>query len=141
MQEPWKEKFWVWQCREDMSGNDGDTDNQDKEMLVVIFATAGTLSHLGRADIWYGDGNFLVYPNLFYQLYTIHAAVHGQIVPLVFSLLPSKSKRYYTFMWLQLKELMIQRGVSPNLKGFRSDLEPAPFKTLLPIFAPDSVST
>ena len=36
---------------------------------------------------------------------------------------------------------MIQRGVSPNLEGFRSDLEPTPIKTLLPIFAPDSVST
>ena len=100
---------WVWQCREDMSGDENDTDNQDKEMSVVIFATAGNLSQLGRADVWYGDGTFVVCPNLFYQLYT----VHGQIVPQVLSLLPSKSERCYTFMWLQLKELMIQRTVSP----------------------------
>ena len=87
-----------------MSGDESDTDNQDKEMLVVIFPTSGNLSHLGKADVWYKDGSFSVCQNLLYQLYTIHAAVHGQIVPLVFSLLPSKSKRCYTFMWLQLKE-------------------------------------
>ena len=44
-------------------------------------------------------------------------------------------------MWLQWKELIIQRGDSPKLKGFMSDLESAPVRTLWPIFPPDRVST
>ena len=40
-------EVWVCQCREDMSRDESDTDNQDKEMLVVIFATAGNLTLLG----------------------------------------------------------------------------------------------
>ena len=66
---------------------------------------------------------------------------HGQILPLVFSLLPSKSKKCYRFMWTKLNELMAQKGMHPNLKEFRSDLEIAPMKTLLLFFIPDSVST
>ena len=111
-------------------------------MLVVIFETAGNVSHLVRADVWYGDGTFSVCPNLFYQLYTIHAAVHGKLfLWCSICCLQNLKDATHTFIWLQLKELMIQRGVSPNLKGFRSDLEPAPIKTLLAIFAPDSLST
>ena len=109
--------------------------------IILMFATAANLHHLGKADVWYGDGTFKVCPKLFYQLYTIHAEVHGQILPLVFSLLPSKSKKCYRFMWTKLNELMAQKGMHPYLKEFRSDLEIAPMKTLHLVFIPDSVST
>ena len=108
---------------------------------MIIFATAANLNYLGRSDIWYGDGTFTVCPSLFYQLYTLHAEVHGQIVPLLYSLFPLKSKHCYKFMWEKLKELMIQKGITPNVKAFRSDVEPAPIKTLLSTFVPKSVST
>ena len=107
---------------------------------MIIFATAANLNYLDRSDIWYGDGLLQVCPSLFYQLYTLHAEVHGQIVPLLYSLLPSKSKQCYKFMWGKLKEL-IQKGITPNVKTFRSDLEPAPIKSLLSTFVPESVST
>ena len=67
MQEPRKEKFGCGNVGK-MSGGESDTDNQGEEMFVVIFATAGNLSHLGRVDVWYGEGIFPVCPNLFYQL-------------------------------------------------------------------------
>ena len=38
-------------------------------------------------------------------------------------------------------ELMTQKGLSPNVKEFRSDMELAPIETLLPVFTPESVST
>ena len=74
---------------------ESDEENQENWIFVVKFAITGNLNHLGRADIWYGDGTFSVCPNIYYQLYTTHAEVHGQIVPLVYSLLPSKSKQCY----------------------------------------------
>ena len=61
--------------------------------MILMFATAVNLHHLSKADVCYGDGTFKVCPKLLYQLYTIHTEVHGQILPLVFSLLPSKSKK------------------------------------------------
>ena len=45
-------EVWVWQVREEQEGED--------EMLVIIFATIGNLQHLGRADMWSGDGTFTV---------------------------------------------------------------------------------
>ena len=101
-------------------------------MFIIVFTTVGNLHHLGRAETWYGDGTFSVCPYLFYQLYTIHAEVHGQILPLVFNLLPSKSKRCYQFMWLQLRNLMQEKGIN---------LELAPIETVLPVFIPENIST
>ena len=105
-----------------------------------MFATNGNLSQLNRADIWYGDGPFSFCPNIFYQLYTIHAEVHGQIVPLVYILLPSKSKQCYKLMLSLLKNLMVEKVINSNLKAFRSYLELGLIKTLLSIFTPGCVS-
>ena len=99
------------------------------------------LTHLSRAKVWYGDSTFKVCPNLFYQLCTVHAEVHGQIVPLVYSLLSSKSERCYRFMWMKLHELMIQKGLQPNVEDFRSDLEFAPMNIIVRVFIPESLST
>ena len=86
---------WVWQFR--------DLEEENGEEMFLMFATALNLYYLSKADVWYGDGTFKACPKLFYQLYTIHAEVHGQILPLVFSLLPSKSKKCYRFMWRKTK--------------------------------------
>ena len=116
-------------------------DNLQADTFNIGFATVGNLHHLGIAETLYGDGTFSVCPSLFYQLYTIHAEVHGQIVPLVFNLLPSKSKRCYQFMWLQLRNLMQEKGINPAVKSYRSDLELAPIETVLPVFTPEKIST
>lgn len=133
-------EVWVWQFKEDIDAED-DEESDREPILVIIFATTGNLQHMSRANVWYGDGTFKVCPNPFYQLYTLHAEVHGQILPLVFTLLPSKSSKCYRFMWMKLKELMAQHGIFSNLREFRSDLEVAPMKTVLPVFTPDSVAT
>ena len=118
-----KGETWVWQFRDEEEEN-------DDPMLVITFATTCNLTHLSRAKVWYGDGTFKVYPNLFYQLYTVHTEVHGQIVPLVYSLLPSKSERCYRFMWVKLHELMKQKGLQLNVEELWSDLEFAPMNTI-----------
>ena len=144
MQEPKKVKSGFYQFEEEgrnLLEGESDEENQDDNIKMIILVTAANLNYLGRSDIWSGDGTFTVGPFLFYQLYTLHAEVHGQIVHLLYSLLPSKSKQCYKFMWEKLKELKIQKGITPNVKAFRSDLEPAPIKTLLSNFVPESIST
>ena len=112
---------WVWQFREqreNLPSFDSDEDNSQDDLLVIIFATSGI-----------------------YQLYTLHEEVHGQILPLVYSLLPSKSKKCYKFMWMKLQELFTERNIYPNLQGYRSDLEIAPIQSVVSVFASLSVST
>ena len=108
-------------------------------MLVIMFATIGNLQHLGRAETLYGEGTFRFCPSLFHQLYTIHTEVHGQFIPLVFTLLPSKSRRCYQFMHLELRNLMLEKGINPLLKTYKSDLETAPIKAISSAFTPENV--
>ena len=124
---------WIWQFR--------DEEEENEAMLIIIFATTANLHHLSRAKVWYGDGIFKVCPDLFYQLYTLHAEVHGQIVPLVYSLLPSKSQSCYRFMWMKLNELMTQKGLVPHVEEYKSDLEFAAINTITAVFIPESIST
>ncbi len=58
----------------------------------------------------YTDGTFKTCPRLFYQIFTIHAFFHGQQFPLVYCLLPSKSREVYNRMFDILKTALQQRG-------------------------------
>ena len=44
-------------------------------------------------------------------------------------------------MCLKLRDLMLEKGVNPGLKSYRSDLEMAPIKAVLSVFTLESVST
>ena len=44
------------------------------------------------------DGTFNIVPSLFYQLFTIHAQVQGNLVPCVYALLPDKKEDTYKDM-------------------------------------------
>ena len=62
---------------------------------IVIFASDEALQLVSASDIMLLDGTFNSSPALFYQLYTIHGRVLGQIAPLVYALLPNKEKFTY----------------------------------------------
>ena len=57
---------------------------------MVIFVDPTGLQYLATADEWYGDGTFSVSPQVFYQLYTVHGEVLGQVLPNAYYLLPDK---------------------------------------------------
>lgn len=44
---------------------------------------------------WFCDGTFKAVASIFSQLYTIHGMMDGQVIPLVFVLAPSKSRKMY----------------------------------------------
>jgi hypothetical protein len=62
---------------------------------------------------------------MFYQLYTIHAKVDGQIMPLAFGLLSKKSRRAYDHFFEGIRDAAEQRNLELNLLTFRSDFERA----------------
>jgi hypothetical protein len=63
---------------------------------ILIFASPQGLQFLSNSQHWYADGTFKVCPELFFQLYTIHAQQEGKIFPCIFSLLPNKTENTYT---------------------------------------------
>ena len=73
---------------------------------VLIFTTFNNVNHLSRSSFWIMDGTFKTVPTIFKQLYTIHGSVgsnkNSQIMPLVFSLMSSKSMEYYQALFQNL---------------------------------------
>ena len=69
----------------------------DDPERFFIFGTNRGLQLLGQSQHWYADGTFKVCPQVFFQVYTIHAQVNGQVLPCVFSLLPNKVERTYDY--------------------------------------------
>ena len=87
---------------------DSGTDIEDQRIL--IFGTASNIEVLNTSNIWMADGTFKTAPNLFYQLYVIHALKggpnileDGHLLPCWFVLLSNKSENIYALMWNEIK--------------------------------------
>ena len=68
----------------------------DEERILVQFGSPQGLQSLSQYDNWYADGTFKVIPEVFYQLYTVHAQCGDRIFPCIFALLPNKTEETYT---------------------------------------------
>ena len=62
---------------------------------IIIFATQYNLELLSQAEKIYVDGTFQICPRLFYQIFSLHAFKNGRQFPLVYCLLPGKSRAVY----------------------------------------------
>jgi hypothetical protein len=93
---------------------------------ILLFVTDGNLQRLSAADVWLMDGTFKTVPTVFKQLYTIHAKVggiNGRILPLVYALMTSKSKRCYRHLFEELKRLATNANIQLDPSFVISDLE------------------
>ena len=79
-----------------------DSSPQD-ENRVIVFATLPGLDLLSLSDDWFCDGTFSTAPNVFCQIYTIHASVEGCLIPIVYALLPDKKESTYSRLLSILK--------------------------------------
>ena len=80
-----------------------DTGQTDRNHLVA-FATVGNLEKLCEAETIYIDGTFKANPQLFYQLFTVHAVYNGQHFPFVYALLPNKTTSTYNRLFTKLND-------------------------------------
>ena len=62
---------------------------------LIIFATNDAIRLPATNSHWFMDGTFKVCPEIFFQIYTIHALINHQIFPCVFALLPNKTEATY----------------------------------------------
>ena len=77
----------------------------DDPNRFFMFATSDNVKQLENHHL-FADGTFRIAPDLFLQVYTIHALVKGKCLPLVFCLLPRKTGIIYTKMLKVLKDQM-----------------------------------
>ena len=79
----------------------------------IVFVTLPAIDFLEQSDDWFCDGTFLTAPNVFYQVYTIHASVDGVYFLLVYDLLPDKKIRElsenYSFPFRKLIKIKSNR--------------------------------
>ena len=71
---------------------------------MLVFATQQDLGLLARSKHWFMDGTFKVVPELFFQLYIIHALHNSQVIPCVYALLPNKQQLTYTAFFQVLRD-------------------------------------
>jgi hypothetical protein len=108
---------------------------------IVIFASDEALQLVSASDIILLDGTFNSSPALFYQLYTIHGRVLGQIAPLVYALLPNKEKFTYRRLFEVVRHELGARGLVWNPERILIDHELAALQALRVIFPGKIINT
>ena len=78
---------------------------------IIVFGTQENLKILCEVDTVYVDGTFQTCPHLFYQIFSLHGFKNGKQFPLVYALLPDKSRQTYS----RLLELVKRKTVSLEL--------------------------
>lgn len=90
----------------DSHGDDDEEDDAEDENStprIIIFSSQKQLEILERASYVHYDGTFKVSPNLFYQLFCLHAIRNGNLLPCVFGLLMNKTQETYTQFFQAVK--------------------------------------
>ena len=87
-----------------------------------------------RSSILKVDGTFQICPLIFYQVFTVHACVHGVHVPLAYCLLPNKRQETYerVFLLLELKIRELDLEIVPT--AIVSDFELAIMQATTAVF-------
>ena len=88
---------------------DSGVDDGDR---MLIYATQRNIDVLRSSDHWFMDGTFKVVPQVFYQLFTVHALQADRVIPCVYALLPNKTGQTYRELLRQLLEL--EQGLRPT---------------------------
>ena len=90
---------------------------------ILIFATQQGLQLLADYDHWFMDGTSKLCPQIFFQIYSIHALVNNQTLPCVFGLLPNKTENTYNRFFEEVRNAV--RGLGNGSVEVLLDFERA----------------
>ena len=94
---------------------------------ILIFTTIANVIQLEQSTIWIIDGTFKTVPSVFKQLYTIHEYVreneNSRIMPLVYSLMSSKSEQCYQMLFQDLIEFSNEHDIDLQPQFVLMDFE------------------
>jgi hypothetical protein len=105
---------------------------------IFIFGTVQALQLLANSEDWFGDGTFKVCPEVFFQLYTIHAKVGERVLPCIYALLPNKQEVTYNRLFSEILSAVEPLGNGPSTMMF--DFERAAINAAKNIFLNVEVS-
>ena len=77
---------------------------------ILIFATQQCIYYLSNNSHCFMDGAFKLCPEIFYQIYNIHALNNNQVFPCVFALLPGKNEDTYNQLFRDFRNAFIRQG-------------------------------
>ncbi|XP_030072563.1 FLYWCH-type zinc finger-containing protein 1 [Microcaecilia unicolor] len=72
---------------------------------ILMFGTMENLQILEENNHWFIDGTFKISPELFFQVFSIHALVDKSALPLVYVLMMDKKEETYVRVFRKLVEL------------------------------------
>ena len=84
------------------------------EKRILIFSTQEAIQLLARNEHWFMDGTFKLCPQIFYQIYTLHALINNQIFPCLFTLLTNKTENIYTRLLTEVCNTVQNVGNGPT---------------------------
>lgn len=86
---------------------------------ILIFGRKSWIKHLETAEVWYADGTFSISPPLFSQVYIVMVEKHGGVHPILYILLPNKTRETYNALFTLIKNI----APSANPKSINCDFE------------------
>jgi hypothetical protein len=97
---------------------------------ILIFGTRNNLDLLKEFTHWSVDGTFKACPEVFYQLFVIHALIDSKALPMLYALLPNKLQNTYVELFESLKTL--DQALEPV--SVIVDLEQASINAIMHVF-------
>jgi len=109
-------------------------EGQGGKMLIFCANTELSIRH--RSEYLVCDGTFEMAPNSAYQLYTMHGFFNNtESLPLVWALLPNKSRATYNEMLVAIREQLINTfGDIGAIRYFLTDFELAAVQAIQNVF-------
>ena len=95
--------------------------HQDQDM--IIFGTPQNLQILAQSSTIYMDGTFKSAPEMFTQLYTIHATYKDHVLPVIYTLLSDKTQATNHRVIDRVRQKMADINLSFNPETVISDFE------------------
>ena len=72
---------------------------------IIIFTTENNIKLLINNKNWFGDGTFEVVPLIYQQMYNFSTSICGKILPMMYTLLPSKTEMIYLKLFKMFEEM------------------------------------
>ncbi|CAK9292349.1 unnamed protein product [Gordionus sp. m RMFG-2023] len=101
---------------------------------ILVFGTMDMLKLLGAATTIYMDGIFYIVPRLYCQLYTIHVMYENVMIPVIYALLPDKSRETYIQLFHIVINFCTLKGINFNPPNGQTDFEAAAISALRFVF-------
>ena len=111
-----------------------------QEGKLLVFSADTELRTLFDSDYVVCDGTFEMAPDCCYQLYTLHGYNRGEGMPLVWALLPNKSKRTYVELFTCIRNAFAEKfNDSARRRLFLTDFEIAAIDAVKEVFPESSI--